>query len=94
MRQCRAMLYVKTENSTDSTWMPWELGYFDALKSRVAILPVVLSARPEFNGNEYLGLYPYVDVQQSKPDGTEHIWVNRTASSYTTFEAWLADPKV
>jgi hypothetical protein len=32
MGQCELLLYVSTENSADSTWMPWELGYFDALK--------------------------------------------------------------
>jgi len=41
MKCCRSLIYVASENATVSTWMPWELGYFDALKGRVAILPIV-----------------------------------------------------
>ncbi len=39
--------------------MPWELGYFDGFKpSYVWILPLVSAYDSEFNGQEYLGLYP------------------------------------
>lgn len=40
--QSSAMLYyAATSSSSDSKWIPWELGYFDGLKSgRVAILPL------------------------------------------------------
>ena len=42
--------------------MPWELGYFDGIKSTVAVLPVAKSETNSFNRNEYLGLYPYLDT--------------------------------
>ena len=28
MRQCKALLYLSTQNSVGSKWMPWELGFF------------------------------------------------------------------
>lgn len=31
MKQSRSFIYVFSENSLDSKWMPWELGYFDGL---------------------------------------------------------------
>ena len=38
MKQCKSLIYTFSENASDSKWMPWELGYFDALKnSRVAV---------------------------------------------------------
>jgi hypothetical protein len=42
--------------------MPWELGYFDGFRpGHVAILPLVKATGAGFNGQEYLGLYPYVE---------------------------------
>lgn len=61
MKQCRSMMYIATENSSNSKWMPWELGYFDGHKPNlVAILPLLDSQNQSFIGQEYLGLYPVV----------------------------------
>ncbi|MFJ7007931.1 toll/interleukin-1 receptor domain-containing protein [Pseudomonas putida] len=62
MKQSDTLLYIATENATNSKWMPWELGYFDGHKpGKVAILPVVEKDNQTFEGQEYLGLYPTVD---------------------------------
>ncbi len=59
MKQSSKLLYLATDNASSSKWMPWELGYFDGLKSgKVAILPLVDSVDSSFQGQEYLGLYP------------------------------------
>lgn len=61
MKQSRSLLYLATGNSSDSKWMPWELGYFDGIKPEcIAVLPVLDSANSYFDGQEYLGLYPKV----------------------------------
>lgn len=52
---------LTTENYQKSKWMPWELGYFDGSKGKVAILPMVDSIAHSFDGTEYLGLYPYIN---------------------------------
>jgi hypothetical protein len=44
--------------------MPWELGYFDALKRHVAIVPIVKTSDASFKGTEFVGLYPTVDFPQ------------------------------
>jgi hypothetical protein len=42
--------------------MPWELGFFDGYRpGQVAILPLVRTSGETFEGQEYLGLYPYVE---------------------------------
>ena len=61
MRQSESLLYVHSRHSTSSRWMPWELGFFDGLKGKVGIVPVTLAKQYSFEGEEYLGLYPYVE---------------------------------
>jgi len=62
MSCCKSLFFVTSENSPSSKWMPWELGYFDALKGKVAVLPILQSSKAtdEYHAQEYLGLYPYV----------------------------------
>ncbi len=75
--------------------MPWELGYFDGKKGRVAVIPLTAS-KVNYNtyaGQEYLGLYPYVTRDPSR-DGTDLLWVHTAPDTYVTLGAWLngADP--
>jgi hypothetical protein len=62
MRSCSSLVYAHSSNSSDSVWMPWELGYFDGFKpSQVWVLPLVADSDSEFKNQEYLGLYPTVE---------------------------------
>lgn len=62
LRKCHSLIFLTSTNSTASKWMPWELGFFDGLRpGRVAILPLVRTQGEMFVGQEYLGLYPYVE---------------------------------
>jgi hypothetical protein len=90
MGQCELLLYLRTENSADSKWMPWELGYFDALKGRVGILPLAKSRLDKFDGNEYLGLYPYVDAATIEGTENEILWINRGLKEYGGLREWVA----
>jgi len=92
MGQCELLLYLKTGNSAESTWMPWELGYFDALKGRVGILPLAKDRQDKFDGNEYLGLYPYVDVATNKVTEKEILWINRGLKEYGRLREWVTNP--
>jgi hypothetical protein len=86
MRQSRCLLFASSESSTKSVWMPWELGYMDAFtSSRVAVVPMVedADASKDFIGQEYLGLYPYLDKT-----GTS-FRVHTSAVKYTQFPDWL-----
>lgn len=96
MRQSASLVYAHSVQSGASKWMPWELGYFDGFRSAVAILPVVQADEQSFVGQEYLGLYPYVDVTA----GT--LWVNRGAApnrlfqgeaAFKSFVTWLAEQR-
>jgi hypothetical protein len=62
MKQCGVLLYASSTTSSNSKWMPWELGYFDGRRGQVGILPVVNAPGTNFVGVEYLSLYPRVEL--------------------------------
>jgi hypothetical protein len=76
MKQSNSLIYVATENATQSKWMPWELGFFDGHKpSRVAVLPLLDSAQSAFKEQEYLSLYPNVTKSTYKGSTKEEMFV-------------------
>jgi hypothetical protein len=63
MDQSSSLVYVHSDNSGKSAWMPWELGYSDGKRpSFVWILPIVELYDTEFKRQEYLCLYPVIEV--------------------------------
>ncbi len=92
MNQSKSLFYATSENTPNSKWMPWELGYFDGLKDkRVAILPIKKNNNfsEDFKGQEYLGLYYYVDIDTLKSTGKKTIFINESSSKYTQYQSWL-----
>ena len=76
MKQSKSLVYAHSLNSQESKWMPWELGYFDGLSGSIVIFPVAQNENDSFEGQEYIGLYPYIDhaasdYRQSTP------WINK-----------------
>jgi hypothetical protein len=66
MKACSSLVYANSANSSNSVWMPWELGYFDGIRPRqVWVLPLVIDYDTEFKNQEYLGLYPPVEKLSS-----------------------------
>jgi len=89
MNSSKSLFYVTTDNASNSKWMPWECGYFDGVKEKVAIVPVKkTSHNNEFTGQEYLGLYPYV-VKEKSTQGKQMLWIHITRSKYTSYENWV-----
>lgn len=78
MRQSKSLIYIATSNSTNSKWMPWELGFFDGFSSGgVAILPIVDYSYESFSGQEYLGIYPLVDQGEYENTRKSDVFVNK-----------------
>lgn len=89
MDASKSLFYVTTENSESSKWMPWECGYFDGIKEKVAILPIKkYSYDNEYNGQEYLSLYPYC-VKQNNTQGKPCLWIYKNKNFYMHYEIWL-----
>lgn len=86
MRQSKSLIYLSSENSSSSKWMPWELGYFDGFKpDGVAIMPVLDSPTDAFKGQEYLGLYPIVQ-KNTYSDGTPDVLVEERGVRWSTLK--------
>ena len=57
MSRSLSLLFVTSETSKSSVWMPRELGYFDGFrKGNIAVLPILEGNQNSFQGQEYLGL--------------------------------------
>ena len=80
--------YVSTSNSTSSKWCPWELGVADGMKGKVCILPVMESS---FKGQEYLGLYPYLEYAKVQGEEKQEFWVHDQVdrNKYIILRDWL-----
>lgn len=96
MKNCKCLFYAVSENATNSKWMPWELGYFDGIKSKVAILPVNNSIKQlnNFEGQEYLGLYAYVSKDRSNGAEKENLLIHTNDKEYVDFKNWLLHGKI
>lgn len=92
MEVCTSLIYAFSENSYQSKWMPWELGYFDGKKNRVAILPITTEHNQlnSYHGQEYLGLYPYITKGLSSNNNKETLWVYENENTYINFRSWLS----
>ena len=89
MAQCRSLIYAFSENASNSKWMPWELGYFDALKnSRVAVLPISQTAKNAYKGSEFVGVYYVVQIDRIRNTTKDAIWVYNN-DDYVIYDSWL-----
>jgi len=90
MKSSASLFYLTTSNSTQSKWMPWECGYFDGLREKCAILPILSYSASKFIGQEYLGLYPYSTIQQSVAK-TNRLYIYKPDNSaYALYETWVS----
>lgn len=92
MKQCKCLLYAVTGNSSNSKWMPWELGEFDGQKpQKVAILPVQLDGyrTNAYSGQEYLGIYPYITRDKIEGKNKDALWIRTDEQTYVIFDVWL-----
>lgn len=96
MKQSKSLFYATSENTVNSKWMPWELGYFDGLKDkRVAILPIKKNNNfsEDFKGQEYLGLYYYVDISMLQNSTKKALFINESSNEYVNYDRWLNGEK-
>jgi hypothetical protein len=84
MGQSKCLLFATTENYQNSKWMPWELGYFDGGKGKVAILPIEDSTAYTYTGTEYLGLYPY-----TTEGSTGDLFIVDLENKWKSFSSWM-----
>lgn len=90
MKCCKGLSYIATSNIADSKWCPWELGYFDGFSGeKCCILPVLERLQPIFFGQEYLGLYPYIEYDIHNSNKKWDFWVYKSNGEYVSLSEWL-----
>ena len=91
MKKCKSMIYAFSKNSNLSKWMPWELGYFDGIKGKIAILPIssYLNNIDTFKGSEYLELYPYVTINKIQGSEKDTLWIRDNINKYVIIDSWI-----
>lgn len=92
MNHSKCLFYATSLNSSNSIWMPWETGYMDGIKEKVAICPLIGDTDEEYKGVEYLGLYPYIDIWGMKDHYGLYLWVNFSdGSKAIECREWIGD---
>lgn len=61
----KSLVYACSHNSTQSNWMPWELGVVDGNTRKCYVLPVSNGYERDFQLKEYLQLYPMLVDEDS-----------------------------
>ena len=94
LQNSSALFVLTSHNSSASRWVPWELGFADGAGKHVAVLPIIKSAHADafrFDGNEYLGLYPWID-EADDPQHDSRLWPTDPSdpNRYQELKAWLA----
>src|SRR5215216_4950336 len=90
MRRSESLLFAVSSSSGNSKWMPWELGYSDALHGKVAVMPIrdMENAEEAYSGQEYLGLYPYI-TSNPNGEGQAQLWVNWSTDQCVSLTGWI-----
>ena len=83
MNNCLSLIYITSEAAESSLWMPWELGYMDAKTNRVAVAPILDEDDQDFEGREYLGLYPYLDLT------LDNFFIQKGPKHWVGFNGWM-----
>lgn len=93
--QCERFIVLLSENSRESKWVPWELGFADAKKddSKISIFPIKRSfytADSIFDGLEYMELYQRIKIGISNDTGAETpiVLPPRATRGYALYQ-WL-----
>lgn len=89
MQQSKCLFYATSNNTSQSIWMPWELGYMDGLNGKVVTFPLLDDDEKEYYLPEYLSLYNYVEKAQIKGKRQSALWVHENDIKYVKLENWL-----
>ncbi|MCB1044429.1 MAG: toll/interleukin-1 receptor domain-containing protein [Acidobacteria bacterium] len=84
IREQKKFLVMVTENSKDSRWVPWELGFADPVKGMDHIATFPIAEKSDFTQNEYMKIYPKIYYVGEK----WYIWRD-DPMKFTRLAEWL-----
>jgi hypothetical protein len=84
IKEHKKFLVLVTENSKDSRWVPWELGFADPTKGMAHIASFPVAEKEDFAQNEYMKIYPKICVF----GGTWYVWQDDPTAAWLLTD-WL-----
>ncbi len=87
MQCAKSLIYITTENIENFKWMPWQLGFFDGFREKVAILPIKDTILYSYHSKEFLSVYPYITRVNALQE--DRLLMHKDSKIYTSFENWL-----
>jgi len=84
IKQQNKFLILVTENSKNSRWVPWELGYADPTKGMDHIATFPVTESEDFSDNEYLKIYPKIQIVNN----IWWVWLD-DPQKLTQLDQWL-----
>lgn len=91
MDKCKSLIYLYSRASSVSKWCPWELGYVSGKKNfRCAKIPLVQNNNDQnYDKQEYLEIYPTIDLAKPQNSNEFTLWVNETNEKYIELIKWI-----
>ena len=93
MAQSRSLFVATSTNTTNSRWVPWELGFMDGWNAKAAVLPILPAGTVSFKGQEYFELYPEVrdgGLGRVRPNDLD---IHDRGVFVATWARWLTMPR-
>jgi hypothetical protein len=87
MQCAKSLIYITTENVENFKWMPWQLGYFDGLREKVAIMPIKDAILASYHSKEFLSVYPYITRDNALQE--DRLLINKDSKNHTSIENWF-----
>ena len=79
MNNCSSRIYLTSPSAEKSLWMPWLHG----CKNRSQSVAQTVGDGEQFEGREYLGMYPYLDLTMDK------FYVHRKSNEWVDLDGWM-----
>jgi len=93
MAQCRSLFVATSSNTTQSKWVPWELGFMDGWNAKASVLPILPQGVSSFRGQEYFELYPEVRDAGSGISRPNDLHIFDRGRFIAPWGAWLNAPR-
>lgn len=86
----KKFILIATEAAIDSKWCNWEVGFADAHKyeDNMALIPVKRD-NGNYRGEEYLRIYPSLQIRSQKVDTGFEYYVRYPNGNEVSLRTWL-----
>lgn len=85
----KLVIYLHSYSSQKSKWCPWELGYMSGKHNFACATLPIANSKGEYNKQEYLMVYPYIDYLGVKDKDYSIFWIMKDSHTYTSLKQFI-----